>query len=424
MKIKKILVFIASLVLIAGFVWYAVLQEIETYGEMPTMVIEVVDDEEFVNKDYLDATITIDYLDQMQDATFRVSIRQRGNSTLGFPKKPYKIKLEEKADLLLDGSTVSDQAARDWVLLADYYDRSNLRNYYAFAVAGQLDSFLFVPEGVFTELYFQEADGTLVYQGVYLLCDQVEVDETRIDIDETAETEKGFLIEFSRESRAVADASVEIDNLFGMMYFNIGSAFDGDEDIERVQDVVQAADDAIASGDKEAIEAVLDLDSCVDMYILQEFMKNIDVGTGSLYLYCEAVEEVLHFVAPWDFDYSSGMHAWLDDGGHEGLYAGDAERSQNQWYRMLMQYEWFQDLVRERWNATKEAYLISLDEIESVANRYDAQLQENYNLWRTETQNTDQMAYVGDSYQDDAQYLFDWIENRYLWLDDYFNNVI
>lgn len=428
MKAKKTLLFLASLLLTLSFGGYAVVQSYVKTAEMAVMVIEVTDGAAFVETEYLDATITIDYPNLWQDATFCVSIRQRGNNTMLFEKKPYKIKLDEKADLLLGGSTLSDNAARDWVLLADYFDRSNLRNYFTFLTAAEFESFSFVPEGIFTEVYFKELDGTLTYQGVYLLCQQVEVDEARVDIDDTVDTEKGFLVELvTRESLLKQDYSVDFVGANGDVYFDIRSQIDNEQDITRIYDILFAADTAIASGDQEAVAAIIDLDSCVDMYIIQEYMKNLDAGWASFYLYCEAGESLLYFCPPWDFDHSSGMDWRLDEGGYEGLYVGDVTNvsiQRNEWYQMLIQYDWFQDLVKERWNEKKNVFLDGLTKIQSIATDYDAQFQSNYDLWRTETQNTDNMAYTGDSYQDDAQYLFDWLENRYVWLDDYFNNAM
>src|SRR5690606_10501052 len=49
-------------------------------------------------------------------------IKGRGNSTWGMPKKPYRIKMDEKAPLL------GMPADKSWVLMANYGDQSLLRN--------------------------------------------------------------------------------------------------------------------------------------------------------------------------------------------------------------------------------------------------------------------------------------------------------
>ena len=82
-------------------------------------------------EDYEDATITIsDKNYYLEDEN--VKIRLRGNSTLHCPKKAYKLKFDEKLDIFGFGSD------KEWALLANYFDPSHLRNYYAYKFAQAL----------------------------------------------------------------------------------------------------------------------------------------------------------------------------------------------------------------------------------------------------------------------------------------------
>ncbi len=76
-------------------------------------------------EDYVAGTVTLDGVTRVTE------VRGRGNSTWGWAKKPYKLKLEDDAALV--GSREYDE----WVLLAGYGDRSSLRTAAAFAVAAQ-----------------------------------------------------------------------------------------------------------------------------------------------------------------------------------------------------------------------------------------------------------------------------------------------
>ena len=76
-------------------------------------------------EDYVAGTVTLDGVTRVTE------VRGRGNSTWGWAKKPYKLKLEDDAALV--GSREYDE----WVLLAGYADRSSLRTAAAFAVAAQ-----------------------------------------------------------------------------------------------------------------------------------------------------------------------------------------------------------------------------------------------------------------------------------------------
>ncbi len=112
-------------------------------------------------------------------------IRGRGNTTWGnYPltattyttvdKKPYQVKLSQKADLMDTGDPA--EASKTWVLLAEYYDGTLLRNHFSFALArelGQSDA----PNSQLVDLYY---DGE--YRGLYLLAEKVEVGQGRVDI--------------------------------------------------------------------------------------------------------------------------------------------------------------------------------------------------------------------------------------------------
>ena len=101
-------------------------------------------------------TVTLDGVTRVTE------VRGRGNSTWGWAKKPYKLKLEDDAALV--GSREYDE----WVLLAGYADRSSLRTAAAFAIAAQT-RFSWTPRFRFVEVVLNGRS-----QGLYMLTEQVE----------------------------------------------------------------------------------------------------------------------------------------------------------------------------------------------------------------------------------------------------------
>ena len=75
-------------------------------------------------------------------------IKLRGNSTLGAAKKPFRIKFDSKQSLF------GLEKSKDWVLLANYYDKSNLRNYLAYLTANKMTNLGFQPSSIFVDVYF------------------------------------------------------------------------------------------------------------------------------------------------------------------------------------------------------------------------------------------------------------------------------
>ena len=98
-----------------------------------------------------------------------VKIKGRGNSTWNWDKKPYRIKLDKKTDLFGMGKN------KNWVLLSNYLDESFMRNDTAFRISDELG--LTTMHSVWTDLVLNGE-----YVGNYQLCEQIRVDENRVDI--------------------------------------------------------------------------------------------------------------------------------------------------------------------------------------------------------------------------------------------------
>ena len=99
-------------------------------------------------------------------------IRGRGNSTWYDDKKPFKFKLDAKANLLGMGG------GRHWVLLANAYDDSLLRNRIAYYMGREL-GLEFTPKMAPVDLYVNNE-----FLGSYTLCPEVRIDGSSVDIDE------------------------------------------------------------------------------------------------------------------------------------------------------------------------------------------------------------------------------------------------
>jgi hypothetical protein len=142
--------------------------------------------------EYLNTKLTIVGQSKYEDRVFEFSekarIKGRGNSTWGWPKKPYKIKLDSKETLISHNDPLSRLLPeKDWVLLADYQDGTHLLNNVAFTIGRML-------EMPFTNTIIPvEITLNGNYLGVYGLTEQVEVKTNRINIGKT-----GLLLELDQ----------------------------------------------------------------------------------------------------------------------------------------------------------------------------------------------------------------------------------
>ena len=103
-------------------------------------------------------------------------IRTRGNASFYYAKKSFQVKLEKPASLFGMNSD------RKWVLLANYVDKSLLRNTLAYGIARYADVYSFVPGSQPVDLYLNHQ-----YYGSFLLTEKCEIDPDRLDIDDLEE---------------------------------------------------------------------------------------------------------------------------------------------------------------------------------------------------------------------------------------------
>lgn len=150
-----------------------------------------------IHKSYpIEGTVVIEDPDRHYSATGRLEcsalIQGRGNSTWGMPKQPFKIKLAEKHEVL------GMPAKRNWVFLANYADKSLLRNALAMKTS-EISGMDWTPRYRIAEVWINGQ-----YQGVYNIFEKKEVAAHKVDIDLNAgdsmtyETPTGFWKQYRR----------------------------------------------------------------------------------------------------------------------------------------------------------------------------------------------------------------------------------
>ena len=234
------------------------------------------------------------------------AIKGRGNTTWERPdKKPYQIKLAKKANLLdLSDDT---QKAKKWILLADAFDTTLIRNEIAYSLAKEmgLES---TPEGKHVDFYY---DGE--YRGLYFLCEKVEIGKGRIEINDMDDhpeiTTGGYLLEIDKMYYR-KEPVYFIDKVAGPIVFKSPEE-PTDEQMEYIQQLVGEAMQCIKnegrSPDSEkTLFDYFDRDSLVRYFLVNEWMINTDVYMTSTYLYKPEDSDKLFMGPVWDCDYSMG----------------------------------------------------------------------------------------------------------------------
>lgn len=237
-----------------------------------------------------------------------IDIRGRGNSTWFAEKKPYRIKLNKKTNLL--GMPAKDKT---WAVLANYIDKSLIRNALGFEVSKLCDVY-FTPSYRYVDLVINNE-----YLGNYLVTDQVEVSGDRVDITKqsTADTtlpaiDGGYLIELD----GYADYNtVNPGALFPEAFKSINGTpvtikYPKDDEINQQQrDYIISRFNNFEtlilnfkhSDPIDTLEKYLDIEAMINWYIASELSSNPDC-LWSTYLMKERGTNRFTFGPLWDYD--------------------------------------------------------------------------------------------------------------------------
>ena len=338
-----------------------------------------------------------------------VRLRGRGNSTWwGAPeKRPLRIRFETPRGMF--GSEVH----RDWILLANAFDPSLLRTHLTFYFASLLgDTMVYVPSTQFVHLYINGR-----YVGVFQITDERDNGpgrgNVRVDADPAVSE---FWIEMDRRTTDYFD-------ILGFTYdFRMpsGGALT-DAHIDYVHEYLLAVCLAIRTHDWERLNELIDVQSFVDFYIVQEWSKESDVAFSSIFMQIlgQGDERRLVMGPLWDFDRSFGN--FYLGGFYEATGVHWARRYY--WFANLMHIQQFRDAVEKRWADTAWAREAALANLQYMIWVYGHAFQRNFTVqpmfgpW-IDTFSPNVLA-LGEDWQRQARFVVDFARDRARWLDEY-----
>lgn len=237
-----------------------------------------------------------------------VGIRLRGNFTLFGLKKPFRIKFNEKTSLM------GLEKNKSWVLLADWYDSSKIRNYAGLTLAGKMDNLEWTPTPHHVVVFINNE-----FHGLYLLTEQIDENAGRTNVKQSVPSGFGeypFLVEVTKPGdNQWNEIDIDIDGLNGLfaeIKYPEAEDAEGEQDYKDALNYIDSYMKAMWQslktghetefmGETKQFEELIDVMSLVDYYLVNEIMSNGDVGWRSTYV-CKRVGEKARFGPVWDFD--------------------------------------------------------------------------------------------------------------------------
>lgn len=326
-----------------------------------------------------DATIRIIDENGNEDLNASTCIRGRGNTTWTYPKKPYALKLDKKAEVL------GMPKHKRWVLLANWMDRTLLRNDVAFEIARRIMEW--APRGRFVEVYLND-----VHQGNYYLCEHIKVDENRVNIgklDEDSDMNDpetisgGYILEYDEYAQrdepnffwskivdtddgtpiAIKEPDEEVITSHNHPAFLYIKNY-----VHHIEDLLEADKD-VHTRWKE-IEELIDVTSYIDYWFIHELTSNLEPNQPrSCYMYKKRGGKL--YAGPiWDFDWGTFNPNYKYFNIKSTL-----------WYSYLFKYPEFKSAVKLRWAELENVFKDIDQYIDRIAEMVHESNAMNLEMW-------------------------------------------
>lgn len=363
-------------------------------------------------------TINIDGTD------YTCGLRLRGNSTQNMPKKPYAIKLDSKAEIL------GMPKHKRWVLLANWLDRTMLRNDLAFYIARQTGSW--APRGRFVEVVLNG-----VHVGNYWLGEQIKIDENRLNIAEVdaagyttnddVAANVGFLLECD-QSADETEIYFKVNSPvpFYVYIKDPGDAYSSTQAYKYIQNYYTSIGSCLSGSDWTTLPTLIDYNSFADHWIYTELIENQESKhPKSFYMYKDAGAKMCAGPA-WDYDW--GTFIPMDKIGSETSSAGTVKdywtARYTIWYTYLFNDDAFVTAVKTRWAALKAGFESALPYLDGQIELLKVSDKFNHEMWPCTGFNYTFPNYDESlSFEDATAQMRAALKARIAWLDSEINSL-
>ena len=352
------------------------------YTALPTIYLNTPDGVEITsNEDWLEnATISVvgAHDDSWNFESAKTSIRGKGKAAWERPKKSYALKLHENREIM------GMPEEKRWVLLANYRDKSFMRNETAFYLS-ETFKMSWTPHGEFVDLVLNGE-----YKGLYWFGETVKVDKNRVNLYEPLDMfnddDKSYLLETEEDSTdplyfqsGIRKTPYIVKNENWMLDIDGNITSGGKARIERLNAKINVLEKLLypdftekmetngCSAPNEGYSTILDIDSWIKFWFVNEIMDNKKLETPESCFFTFDTKNSFKAGPVWDFETAS-------------LYQRSSCTQQNTlYYDALFKSPAFVDRTKELWatyysRTDIETFIESTRDAISTAAQYDMML--------------------------------------------------
>tara|TARA_B100001057_G_scaffold46568_1_gene41514 strand:+ start:4821 stop:6191 length:1371 start_codon:yes stop_codon:yes gene_type:complete len=404
--------------------------------------------EEIMDEPKLNAQLTV--FEDAIESQYNIGIEIRGSSSQMFPKKSYGFESKnsdftDDMDIELGGFPSEE----DWILYGPYSDKSLIRNKLSFDLSNAIG--FSASRTKFYDLYINED-----IMGVYVLMEKIKRDKNRVDISKTNEDsiDSGYIIKIDKPTGDGESCGTCYDESFSFRsnFDNKGNSSDSSniffiyhypkpDDITNdqkqfISSIIYEFETTLLSDyfdDPEiGYDSIIDTDSFIDFFIVNELTKNPDGYRLSTYLNRNTMGK-LRMGPIWDFNLAFGNVDYCDGMNPEGWVYNFNSICPSDfwqvpfWWERLMESESFKNKLKIRWETLRQAEL-STSSIYNMVDSYteyltsNKSISKNFNKWTILGQYIWPNYFVGDTHESEIIYMKEWINRRIYWMDTMINN--
>ncbi len=373
--------------------------------------------------------------------TGKVGIEIRGAYSASLPQKPYGFETRDSSGVKKNVSLLGMPSENDWFLLANYNDKTFLRNVLAFDIFRKMGNYA-------TRTRYCEVVVNNEYQGIYLLGEKIKQDDGRVNIaklkpeDNSGDDVTGGYI-IKNDYYTATDSWMSRFSPLNkpgekvhFVYYDPKAEYLTGQQKTYIQEFVNSAETVLYNPSFNSpvfgYKAYFDINSFADYFILGEVSRNVDTYKKSRYLYKnkDSKDGLLHSGPVWDFDW-----AWknlLEDCVHFNKTDGSgwaykinecyADPVPPSWEVRMLQDREFSTLVHDRYYELRNTILSQSqleNTIDSVAKLIDEAQMRHYQKWNILGINvgTPEPGFQPITYGAEIVKFKEWINTRLAWLD-------
>ncbi len=373
-----------------------------------------------------------------------IGIEIHGAYSATLPQKPYGFETRDVTGAKLNVSLLGMPAENDWILLANYNDKTFMRNTLAFELFRKLGHY--APRTRTVEVILNNT-----YQGIYILTEKIKRDKGRVDISKLTNTDIDgdnvsggyiFKIDYYDASNSWQSQFSPIgypSKIVNYVYFDPGPAELLDSQKKYLKDAVNSFEAKLYSSDfadkTTGYPAWIDVNSLIDYFIVNEVSRNVDGFKKSMYFFKDRNSKggKINAGPVWDFDWA-WKNIWdcstfqaTDGSGWSYLIndCPDIYPNSNGWVVRLLQDPDFAAALNKRYFELRNSYL-SFSYLQSYIDSVQALVSQaqnrHYDKWPILSQpvGAPEVDAQPPSYMGQVTLLSKWIKTRLTWLDGHF----